>query len=138
MEVRDYTAHGREKINDHATLITHKPRGLDMKPQVIINNVDQSFFLKNGLDTAEVVTMLKDLPLPRNVRTVVLDGDTTGEQKGEHTTRHPMIYALNTEERKLPVFISSKGRKTRNVGAKRVLEAIRKENPSLVLYGDRA
>ena len=84
-----------------------------MKPQVIINNVDQSFFLKNGLDTAEVVTMLKDLPLPRNVRTVVLDGDTTGEQKGEHTTRHPMIYALNTEERKLPVFISSKGRKTR-------------------------
>ena len=108
-----------------------------MKPQVIINNVDQSFFLKNGLDTAEVVTMLKDLPLPRNVRTVVLDGDTTGEQKGEHTTRHPMIYALNTEERKLPVFISSKGRKTRNVGAKRVLEAIRKENPDLVLFGDR-
>ena len=108
-----------------------------MKPQVIINNVDQAFFLKNGLDTAEVVTMLKSLPLPRNVRTVVLDGDTTGEQKGEHTTRHPMIYALSPDERKLPVFISSKGRKTRNIGAKRVLEAIRGENTSSVLFGDR-
>ena len=108
-----------------------------MKPQVIINNVDQSFFLSNGLDTAEVVTMLKNLPLPRNVRKLVLDGETTGEQKGERTTRHPMLYALSTEERKLPVFISSKGRKTRNVGAKRVLEAIRKESPDLVLFGDR-
>ena len=108
-----------------------------MKPQVIINNVDQSFFLKNGLDTAEVVTMLKSLPLPRNVRTLVLDGETTGEQKGEHTTRHPMIYALSTEERKLPVFISSKGRKTRNVGAKRVIDASMKESPNLVLFGDR-
>ncbi len=95
-----------------------------MKPQVIINNVDQAFFLKNGLDTAEVVTMLKSLPLPRYVRTVVLDGETTGEQKGEHTTRHPMIYALNTEERKVACFVSSKGRKTRNVGAKRVITAI--------------
>tara|TARA_B100000282_G_C31427936_1_gene352168 strand:+ start:183 stop:506 length:324 start_codon:yes stop_codon:yes gene_type:complete len=95
-----------------------------MKPQVIINNVDQAFFLKNGLDTAEVVTMLKSLPLPRYVRTVVLDGETTGEQKGELTTRHPMIYALNTEERKVACFVSSKGRKTRNVGAKRVITAI--------------
>ena len=107
-----------------------------MKPQVIINNVDQSFFLKNGLDTAEVVTMLKSLPLPRKVITVVLDGETTGEQKGEVTTRHPMISALSPDERKLPVFISSKGRKTRNVGAKRVLEAIQKENPALVLFGE--
>ena len=108
-----------------------------MKPQVIINNVDQSFFLKNGLDTAEVVTMLKNLPLPRYVRTLVLDGETTGEQKGEHTTRHPMIYALNTEERKVACFVSSKGRKTRNVGAKRVIDAIMKESPNLVLFGDR-
>jgi len=108
-----------------------------MKPQVIINNVDQSFFLKNGLDTAEVVTMLKSLPLPRYVRTVVLDGETTGEQKGERTTRHPMIYALNTEERKVACFVSSKGRKTRNVGAKRVLEAIQKQNPAAVLFGDK-
>jgi len=108
-----------------------------MKPQVIINNVDQSFFLKNGLDTAEVVTMLKNLPLPRYVRTLVLDGETTGEQKGEHTTRHPMIYALNTEERKVACFVSSKGRKTRNVGAKRVITAIMDDNPASVLFGDR-
>jgi len=108
-----------------------------MKPQVIINNVDQSFFLKNGLDTAEVVTMLKSLPLPRYVRTVVLDGETTGEQKGERTTRHPMIYALNTEERKVACFVSSKGRKTRNVGAKRVIEAIQKQNTAAVLFGDK-
>ena len=108
-----------------------------MKPQVIINNVDQAFFLKNGLDTAEVVSMLKSLPLPRYVRTVVLDGDTTGEQEGEHTTRHPMIYALNTDERKLPVFLSSKGRKTRNVGAKRVIEACKREHPEEVIVGDR-
>ena len=108
-----------------------------MKPQVIINNVDQSFFLKNGLDTAEVVTMLKSLPLPRAVRTIVLDGETTGEQKGEHTTRHPMLYALSSEERKLPVFLSSKGRRTRNVGAKRVITAIMEENPASILFGDR-
>jgi len=108
-----------------------------MKPQVIINNVDQAFFLKNGLDTAEVVTMLKSLPLPRYVRTVVLDGDTTGEQKGEHTTRHPMIYALNTEERKVACFVSSKGRKTRNVGAKRVIEACKSSSLGEVIVGDR-
>ena len=104
-----------------------------MKPQVIINNVDQAFFLKNGLDTAEVVTMLKSLPLPRYVRTVVLDGDTTGEQKGEHSTRHPMVYALNGDERKQAVFLSSKGRKTRNVGAKRVIEACKRESPGEVV-----
>ena len=98
-----------------------------MKPQVIINNVDQSFFIKNNLDTAEVVTMLKSLAdvLPRQVRTIVLDGETTGTQTGARSTRHPMIYALSTEERKLPVFISSKGRRTRNIGAKRVLLAIK-------------
>ena len=105
-----------------------------MKPQVIINNVDQDFFIKNDLDTAEVVTMLKNLPLPNYVRTVVLDGETTGEQKGEQTTRHPMIYALNGEERKQAVFLSSKGRKTRNVGAKRVLEAIKRSNTMAVLF----
>jgi hypothetical protein len=103
-----------------------------MKPKVIINNVDQSFFLKNGLDTAEVVTMLKDLPLPRHVRTIVLDGETTGEQTGERSTRHPMIYALSTDERKLPVFVSSKGRRTRNIGAKRVLQAIQTQRPGEV------
>ena len=108
-----------------------------MKPQVIINNVDQSFFLSNGLDTAKVVTMLKSLPLPRVVKTIVLDGETTGEQKGERTTRHPMLYALSTEERKLPVFLSSKGRRTRNIGAKRVLVAIQKGEPDTVLSGDR-
>ncbi len=107
-----------------------------MKPQVIINNVDQSFFLKNGLDTAEVVTMLKNLPLPNYVRTVVLDGETTGEQKGTHHTRHPMIYALNTEERKVACFVSSKGRKTRNIGAKRVIEAIMRSNTTAVLFGE--
>jgi len=96
-----------------------------LKPQVLINNVDQDFFIKNDLDTAEVVTLLKNLPVPRYVRKIVLDGETTGEQRGEKTTRHPMIYALNVEERKVPVFISSKGRKTRNIGAKRVLEALR-------------
>ncbi len=106
-----------------------------MKPQVIINNVDQSFFLSNGLDTAEVVTMLKNLPLPRNVRKLVLDGETTGVQRGERTTRHPMLYALSTEERKLPVFLSSKGRQTRNIGAKRVLVAIMMGEPDTVLYG---
>ena len=105
-----------------------------MKPQVIINNVDQSFFLKNGLDTAEVVTMLKDLPLPRNVRTVVLDGDTTGKQRGVvHTNKHPMIYALNEEDRKVPVFISSNGRTTRNVGAKRILNAVAESKPEDVV-----
>ena len=106
-----------------------------MKPQVIIHNVDQEFFTKNDLDTAEVVTMLKSLPLPRAVRTIVLDGETTGEQKGEHTTRHPMLYALSSEERKLPVFLSSKGRQTRNIGAKRVLVAIMMGEPDTVLYG---
>ena len=90
-------------------------------PNVVINNVDKSFFDRNGLTTKDVITMLETLPVPKYVNRIVLDGDTTGEQKGEHTTRHPMIYALNTEERKLPVFISSKGRKTRNVGAKRCL-----------------
>ena len=104
-----------------------------MKPQVIINNVDQSYFLKNGLDTAEVVTMLKSLPLPRVVRTIVLDGETTGEQKGERTTRHPMLYALSSEERKLPVFLSSKGRRTRNIGAKRVITAILEGTPGEVV-----
>ena len=108
-----------------------------MKPQVIINNVDQSFFLSNGLDTAEVVTMLKNLPLPRNVRKLVLDGETTGEQKGERTTRHPMLYALSTEERKLPVFVSCKGRQTRNIGAKRVLVAIQRGEPDTVVFGNR-
>ena len=105
-----------------------------MKPQVIINNVDQDFFIKNDLDTAEVVTMLKNLPLPRVVRTIVLDGETTGEQKGEKTTRHPMLYALSTEDRKLPIFLSSKGRRTRNVGAKRVLEAIIKGVTGTVIF----
>ena len=119
-----YVDQNKRKVQAFSYKLTQKPQGLDMKPQVIINNVDQAFFLKNGLDTAEVVTMLKSLPLPRYVRTVVLDGETTGEQKGEHTTRHPMIYALNTEERKVACFVSSKGRKTRNVGAKRVITAI--------------
>ena len=105
-----------------------------MKPQVIIHNVDQEFFTKNDLDTAEVVTMLNSLPLPRAVRTIVLDGETTGEQKGEHTTRHPMLYALSSEERKLPVFLSSKGRRTRNVGAKRVIAACLKGAPGSVLF----
>lgn len=109
-----------------------------MKPQVIINNVDQSFFLKNGLDTAEVVTMLKSLgdSLPRQVRTIVLDGETTGTQTGSGHTRHPMIYALSTEERKLPVFISSKGRRTRNIGAKRVLNAIKTQTTGAVCLKD--
>jgi hypothetical protein len=106
----------------------------NMKPQVIINNVDQAFFISNDLDTAEVVTMLKSLPLPRVVRTIVLDGETTGEQRGEKTTRHPMLYALSTDDRKLPVFLSSKGRRTRNVGAKRVIEAIKKGNPAGVIF----
>ena len=108
-----------------------------MYKRQIINNVDQSFFLSNGLDTAEVVTMLKNLPLPRNVRKLVLDGETTGEQKGERTTRHPMLYALSTEERKLPVFLSSKGRQTRNIGAKRVLVAIQRGEPDTVVFGNR-
>jgi len=95
------------------------------KPQVLINNVDKEFFIKNDLDTAEVVTLLKSLPLPRYVRLIVLDGETTGEQKGDRTTRHPMLYAENEEGRKVPVFLSSKGHKTRNVGAKRVIDALR-------------
>jgi hypothetical protein len=116
----------RNGLNLSPLYISINLQGATMKPQVIINNVDQSFFLKNNLDTAEVVTMLKSLAdvLPRQVRTIVLDGETTGTQTGERSTRHPMIYALSTEERKLPVFISSKGRRTRNIGAKRVLHAI--------------
>tara|TARA_B100002019_G_scaffold101857_1_gene87836 strand:- start:87 stop:416 length:330 start_codon:yes stop_codon:yes gene_type:complete len=105
-----------------------------MKPQVMINNVDSNFFLSNGLDTAEVVTMLKSLPLPRVVRTIVLDGETTGVQKGEKTTRHPMLYALSADDRKLPVFLSSKGRQTRNIGAKRVITAIMKGEPEGVVW----
>lgn len=95
------------------------------KPQVLINNVDKDFFIKNDLDMSEIVTLLKSLPLPNYVRLIVLDGDTTGEQKGERSTRHPMLYAENAEGRKVPVFLSSKGYKTRNVGAKRVIDAMR-------------
>ena len=44
-----------------------------------------------------------------------------------------MIYALNEEDRKVPVFISSNGRTTRNVGAKRILQAVAESNPEAVV-----
>ena len=103
-------------------------------PNVIINNVDKSFFDRNGLTTKDVITMLETLPVPKYVNRIVLDGDTTGKQRGVvHTNKHPMIYALNEEDRKVPVFISSNGRTTRNVGAKRILQAVAESNPEAVV-----
>jgi len=94
-------------------------------PNVIINNVDKSFFDRNKLSAIEVIKMLEALPVPKYVNRIVLDGDTTGKQTGvQPTNKHPMIYALNEEDRKVPVFMSSNGRATRNVGAKRIIKAV--------------
>ena len=49
-------------------------------PNVVINNVDKSFFDRNGLTTKDVITMLETLPVPKYVNRIVLDGDTTGKQ----------------------------------------------------------
>ena len=103
-------------------------------PNVIINNVDKSFFDRNKLSAMEVITMLESLPVPTYVNRIVLDGDTTGKQTGAvPTNKHPMIYALNKEDRKVPVFVSSTGRATRNVGAKRILKAIFDKNQKSVV-----
>jgi len=105
-----------------------------MSLNVIINNVDKSFFDRNGYTTKDVITMLESLPVPKYVNSIVLDGDTTGKQRGTvHTNKHPMIYALNGEDRKVPVFISSNGRTTRNVGAKRILQAVADRSPESVV-----
>ena len=103
-------------------------------PNVIINNVDKSFFDRNKLSAMEVIRMLEALPVPTYVNRIVLDGDTTGKQTGTvPTNKHPMIYALNKEDRKVPVFMSSNGRATRNVGAKRILKAIVDNNSKSVV-----
>ena len=103
-------------------------------PNVIINNVDKSFFDRNKLSAIEVIKMLEALPVPKYVNRIVLDGDTTGKQTGhEPTNKHPMIYALNEEDRKVPVFMSSNGRATRNVGAKRIIKAVMDGEASGVL-----
>ena len=102
--------------------------------KVIINNVDQSFFTRNKTTVGEVVRLLESLPVPPYITAVVLDGDTTGKQSGPVTTnKHPMIFALNREERKMAVFLSSTGRNTRNVGAKRILTAAAEGRPESVL-----
>ena len=108
-------------------------------PNVIINNVDKSFFDRNNLTTKDVINMLETLPVPKYVNRIVLDGDTTGKQNGAvHVNKHPMIYALNGEDRKVPVFISSNGRTTRNVGAKRILQAVAESNPETVVVTSAA
>ena len=103
-------------------------------PNIIINNVDETFFTRNAMTPDDVRVLLSKLPVPTYVNRIVLDGETTGEQKGPvKTTKHPMLYALNDEDRKVPVFLSSTGRATRNVGAKRVLKAILDDCPTDVL-----
>ena len=102
--------------------------------KVVIDNVDKSFFDRNGVTAGEVVRLLEGLPVPPYVTAIVLDGNTTGKQTGPVVTnKHPMIFALNREERKQAVFLSSTGRKTRNVGAKRVLVAALEGSPESVL-----
>jgi len=103
-------------------------------PNIIINNVDKSFFTRNAMTPDDVRSLLARLPVPTYVNRIVLDGETTGEQKGPvKTTKHPMLYALNNEDRKVAVFLSSTGRATRNVGAKRVLKAILDDRTTEVL-----
>ena len=103
-------------------------------PNIIINNVDETFFTRNAMTPDDVKTLLSKLPVPGYVNRIVLDGETTGVQKGPiKTTRHPMLYALNNEDRKVAVFLSSTGRATRNIGAKRVLKAILEDEAKSVL-----
>ena len=103
-------------------------------PNIIINNVDETFFTRNAMTPDDVKTLLSKLPVPGYVNRIVLDGETTGVQKGPiKTTRHPMLYALNNEDRKVAVFLSSTGRATRNIGAKRVLKAILEDEANSVL-----
>ena len=103
-------------------------------PNIIINNVDETFFTRNAMTPDDVKVLLSKLPVPGYVNRIVLDGETTGEQKGPiKTTKHPMLYALNNEDRKVAVFLSSTGRATRNIGAKRVLKAILEDEAKSVL-----
>jgi|TARA_R110001599_G_scaffold191377_5_gene386293 hypothetical protein len=103
-------------------------------PNIIINNVDETFFTRNAITPEDVKVLLSKLPVPGYVNRIVLDGETTGEQKGPiKTTKHPMLYALNNEDRKVAVFLSSTGRATRNIGAKRVLQAIMEDNSKSVM-----
>jgi hypothetical protein len=103
-------------------------------PNIIIHNVDASFFDRNHLSTLEVITMLESLPLPEVVSRVVLDGDLSVQSKDRPSDhKHPMVYALSKDDRKLAVFRSSSGRVTRNVGAKRVIRAIAEGRPSEVV-----
>ena len=104
-------------------------------PNIIINNVDPSFFDRNRLSTLEVINLLEALPLPDGVSRVVLDGDLSVQSKDQPSDqKHPMVYALSKDDRKLAVFRSSTGRVTRNVGAKRVIRAIAEGRPGEVVF----
>lgn len=102
--------------------------------EIRFNNVDPVFFKRNGLSQTDFEDMLRDLPVPWEVTTIVVDGNTTGRQYGRtKNTSHPMVYALADEGNKLRIFRSSKGRAARNTGAKRVLIALRTDKLSDVL-----
>ena len=51
-------------------------------PNIIINNVDETFFTRNAMTPDDVKLLLEKLPVPGYVNRIVLDGETTGEQKG--------------------------------------------------------